>query len=166
NFWTNSTTELLASTSEKDRQARTRNRCHGEGYESVALIGLSLGDERLGLLQLNDRRKDRFTPDSIGLWEGLADYLAVALAKLNADEELQKSEARLRKFYESGLVGVIYWNMDGIITDANDKFLEMVGYSREDLVAGRIDWVTMTPPEYRDLDEDSMRELKSTGVNK
>ena len=36
-FWTNSTTALLAGTTEADRQARTRNRCNGEGYESVAL---------------------------------------------------------------------------------------------------------------------------------
>ena len=55
--------------------------------------------------------------------------------------------------------------MDGIITDANDKFLEMVGYTHEDLVAGRIDWVNITPPEYRYLDEHSVIELKATGVN-
>lgn len=79
---------------------------------------------------------------------------------------LQESEARLRRLYESGLIGVIYWNMDGVIKDANDKFLEMVGYTRQDLVAGRIDWVNMTPPEYRHLDESSTIELKATGVNK
>ena len=56
--------------------------------------------------------------------------------------------------------------MDSVITDANDKFLEMTGYTRQDLLAGRIDWVNMTPPEYRHLDEDSVRELKATGVNK
>jgi PAS domain S-box-containing protein len=55
-FWTNCTTELLATTTEADRLARTRNRCNGEGYESVALIPLRVGDERLGLVQLNDRR--------------------------------------------------------------------------------------------------------------
>ena len=60
-FWTNCTSELLASTSEADRQARTRNRCNGEGYESVALIALRHGGETIGLLQLNDRAKDRFT---------------------------------------------------------------------------------------------------------
>ena len=48
-FWTNCTTKLLAETSEADRQARTRNRCNGEGYESVALIALKFGDQRLGL---------------------------------------------------------------------------------------------------------------------
>ena len=83
-----------------------------------------------------------------------------------AEETLRQSEERLRRFYESGLLGVIYWNMNGQIVDANDKFLEMVGYQRGDLVAGRIDWVNMTPPEYRHLDDRSVEELKTTGVNK
>jgi hypothetical protein len=52
-FCTSCTTELLATTTDADRQASTRNRCNGEGYESVALIALRVGDEKLGLLQLN-----------------------------------------------------------------------------------------------------------------
>lgn len=83
-----------------------------------------------------------------------------------AEEALLQSEQRLRRLYESGLFGVMYWNMDGVITDANDKFLEMLGYTREDLIAGRIDWINMTPPEHRHLDEKSVIELKATGVNK
>ena len=47
-FWTNCTTELLASTTEADRQSRTRNRCNGEGYESVALIRLHVGSSNWG----------------------------------------------------------------------------------------------------------------------
>ena len=77
-----------------------------------------------------------------------------------------RAKMRLRRFYESGLLGVIYWTMNGQIVDANDKFLEMVGYERADLVAGRIDWINMTPPEYRHLDAHSVEELKATGVNK
>jgi signal transduction histidine kinase/ActR/RegA family two-component response regulator len=87
-FWTNCTTELLAGTTEADRQANTRNRCNGQGYESVALIALRVGEEQLGLLQLNDKRRGRFTPEIISLWERLADYLAVALAKTRAEEAL------------------------------------------------------------------------------
>jgi PAS domain S-box-containing protein len=83
-----------------------------------------------------------------------------------AEEALRASEQRFRRFYESGLLGVIFWNMEGVVTDANDKFLNMVGYSREDLTAGRIDWVRMTPPEQRHLDEASAKELKATGINK
>ena len=89
-FWTNSTTQLLASTTETERKAQTRNRCHGQGYESVALIPLRMGEQRLGLLQLNDRRRGVFTPELIRFWERLADQLAVAVAKFLADEELHR----------------------------------------------------------------------------
>ncbi|MEO8391580.1 MAG: PAS domain S-box protein, partial [Chloroflexota bacterium] len=82
-----------------------------------------------------------------------------------AETQLRESEERLRRFYNSGLLSVIYWNMDGQIVDANDKFLEMVGYDRDELAAGQIDWINMTPPEYRWLDERSIAELKATGVN-
>jgi len=88
-FWCNCTTELLAATSAGDRQSRTRNRCNGEGYESVALIPLHLGTKCLGLLQLNDRSKGRFKLETITLLERLAGYLAVALAKFRAEEQLQ-----------------------------------------------------------------------------
>jgi PAS domain S-box-containing protein len=56
--------------------------------------------------------------------------------------------------------------MDGVITDANDKFLEMVGYTREDLESGKINWAEMTPSEYRFLDEQSVKDLTTYGANK
>jgi two-component system, LuxR family, sensor kinase FixL len=82
-----------------------------------------------------------------------------------AEHALNESEYRLHRFYESGLFGVIFWNMDGKITDANDKFLSMVGYTREELVEGKVDWVGITPPEYAALDAQSTMELRSTGIN-
>ena len=81
-----------------------------------------------------------------------------------AEDALRRSERRLSTLYESGMFGAFYWNMDGAITGANDKFLEMVGYSRADLEAGRVHWTEMTPPEYAPLDERSVAELKATGV--
>ncbi len=87
-------------------------------------------------------------------------------AAYDREAVVRESQARLLRFYDSRLLGVIYWNMDGKITDANDTFLEMVACAREDLAAGRIDWIHMTPPEYRHLDEASAQELKSAGVNK
>jgi PAS domain S-box-containing protein len=87
-FWTNSTTELLASTTEADRQARTRNRCNGEGYESVALIPLRASGETFGLLQLNDRRRGLFTARRISLFERLADSVALGLAHRKSQEAL------------------------------------------------------------------------------
>jgi len=94
-FWANSTTRLLATTSDTERQTRTRNRCNGEGYESVALIPLNLGAERMGLLQLNDRREGMFSPEVIAQYERLAGYLAVGLAKSKADEKIRYQNAVL-----------------------------------------------------------------------
>ncbi len=82
------------------------------------------------------------------------------------EEALRKSEGRLRQIYESDMFGILYYNLDGSINDANDKFLEIVGYTRDALQAGQINWNKMTPPEYRLLDEHAIVELKSTGVTK
>ena len=90
--------------------------------------------------------------------------LATELAEARA--AARASEIRLRRLSDAGLLGVIYWNTTGQITDANDKFLQMLGYTRADLTAGRIDWLHLTPPEYRHLDEQSLVELKTTGVNR
>ena len=87
-FWTNSTSNLLAKTTEEDRQSQTRNRCNGVGYESVALIPLHSGFENFGLLQLNDHRKNLFSKELISIWERLSGHLAVALAKFIAEEEI------------------------------------------------------------------------------
>ena len=99
-FWTNSTSELLARTTEADRQARTRNRCHGEGYESVMLVPLRVGRETLGLLQINDRRRNRFTPDMIRFLERAAHNLTLALAQRQAIATLRRSEAHNRHLVE------------------------------------------------------------------
>ena len=87
-FWTNSTTELLATTTEEDRQARTRDRCNGEGYESVALIPLRAGEKTIGLLQLNDRRKDQFTPENIAFFEELGSSIGIAVEHKRADQHI------------------------------------------------------------------------------
>ena len=89
-FWTNGTTALLASTTPEQRQARTRNRCNGEGYESVALIPLADGSRILGLLQFNDRRTGRFTPERIAQYERVAGRLALALSQRLAADEIRR----------------------------------------------------------------------------
>lgn len=104
-FWTNSTTQLLASTSEEDRQARTRNRCNGEGYESVALIPLKTMDETLGLIQFNDSRTNMFTDNMIDFLERVSDYLSVAIAHRRSQELLQRSEERLSLAQQVGKMG-------------------------------------------------------------
>jgi PAS domain S-box-containing protein len=120
-FWTNSTTELLATSSEADRQARTRNRCNGEGYESVALLPLHFGLEQFGLVQLNDKRKGLFTPELIALWERLADHMAGAIAKFLAEEALKESEAQFHCLFDAMSEGVA---LHELVTDKDGKAVD------------------------------------------
>lgn len=73
--------------------------------------------------------------------------------------QLRQSEAKFRSIVESNIIGIIYWDINGNIIDANDAFLNMVDYTRDDLLSGRINWQEMTPPEYRSLDEEKLAEL-------
>ncbi len=102
-FWTNSTTDLLASTTEEDLLTRTRNRCHAEGYESVTLIPLKSDSEIIGLLQLNDRRRGRFTAELIRFYEGIAQSIGVVVARKRAEEALKNSEEQFRTSIENML---------------------------------------------------------------
>jgi len=126
-FWTNSTTRLLASTSEADRQARTRNRCNGEGYESVALVPLRFGGQTFGLLQINDHRPDRFSPATIALYERLATKLALALQGRRNLDALADSEKKFRLLYENAPVGIFTSSSRGQLLSANPALVRMLG---------------------------------------
>jgi len=77
-------------------------------------------------------------------------------------EALRESEARLQRLVESNIIGVIFSDFQGNVTMANDAYLQLTGYSREDLSLGKIRWTEMTPAEYRARDERAIAEIKST----
>lgn len=89
-FWTNSTSELLASTTEEDRQARTRNRCNAQGYESVGLIPLRSGNEIIGLLQFNDHRKNMLTLEMVKFFEEIGASIGISIARKQSEDALQE----------------------------------------------------------------------------
>src|SRR5829696_3495673 len=78
-------------------------------------------------------------------------------------ERLRTSEGRLRRAIEIETVGVIFFKTDGSITNANDAFLRMSGYSREDLAEGLVRWDEMTPPEWMPHSLKAIKEFESTG---
>src|SRR5207249_4595226 len=79
-------------------------------------------------------------------------------------DSLSQNERRLRRIVDSNMVGILFWQADGQVTDANDAFLALAGYTREDLVQGRVNWQDITPPEYRAEDQRAWDEMAVRGV--
>lgn len=75
----------------------------------------------------------------------------------------RNSESQFTHIKESNIIGIFSANFEGSITSANDAFLQMLGYTREDLLAGRIRWDRMTPPEYQQVSQRSQHELRTVG---
>ena len=80
-----------------------------------------------------------------------------------AQDALRASEARLRRVVESSMIGIFFWDVSGAVVEANDAFLEIIGYDREDLLAGRVDWSRLTPPEQAAADRHAIQQLLETG---
>jgi PAS domain S-box-containing protein len=103
--------------------------------------------------------------------------VALALARLEAIRRrkaiaenvalhsgLLARDKKIRRLVDANIVGIIIWEVEGRILEANDEFLRMVGYDREDLTAGRLHRTTLTPPEWRDRDARTVTELKQIGT--
>lgn len=80
-----------------------------------------------------------------------------------AQQELIESQIQLNSLLENNILGIANWNLDGRITKTNNAFLRMVGYNQEDLLMGRLRWKDLTPPEYVELNQFAIKELKEYG---
>jgi PAS domain S-box-containing protein len=78
--------------------------------------------------------------------------------------DLLARDRKIRRLVDANIVGIIIWEIEGRILEANDEFLRMVGYDREDLTAGRLHRTSLTPPEWRDRDARTVAELKRIGT--
>ena len=91
--------------------------------------------------------------DETGELQGFARVVRDFSDRHERDEKLRRSRARIRTTpSQSAIAGVIAGEFDHV-PEVNDAFLDLVGYSREDLLAGRLNWPDLTPLEYAPLDE-------------
>ncbi len=81
-----------------------------------------------------------------------------------AQARSQESDERFQSFFNANLLGVLFGDVEGGIHAANDEFLRIVGYSREELEAGQLRWTDITPPEYLPLDAERIAEAQIHGV--
>jgi PAS domain S-box-containing protein len=132
---------------------------------SVLCLPLMKQAKLIGVLYLeNNLASHVFTPARISVLELLASQAAISLENARLYNDLREREARIRRLVDSNIVGVVFWDVQGRVTDANQAFLDMVGYAREDLVSGRIRWTELTPPEWRDADKQITAELTVAGT--
>jgi len=141
--------EQAAALRETDRKVMES----GKTIEAEELISNGLGQERIYL------SRKWPTYDDEGKISGIGCFAIDTTERKRIEEEVRKNEAKFRYIFESDMLGIIYWNLDGKITDANEAFLEMTGYSKEDLANGLISWADMTPPDCAEVDRKAVEEL-------
>ena len=114
-----------------------------------------------GLIKTAVKSRARIAEELERLQGRISELETAAADREQARRALEESDRRFRRLFDSDLVGIIFADVHGNITEANDFFLEMVGYQRDDLP---LRWDLMTPPEWRDSDEVQISKLVSTGV--
>ena len=119
----------------------------------------------IGVLYLENNLTPRvFVSARIAVLKLLASQAAMTLENARLYRDLAEREARIRRLVDANIVGIFIWDLEGRIPEANDAFLRMVGYSREDLASGRVHRTRLTPPEWRDRDARTVLELKQAGT--
>ena len=132
---------------------------------SVLCLPILKQTRLIGMLYLeNNVTTAAFTPARMVVLTLLASQAAISIENASLYRELAEREARIRRLVDANIIGIFVWDHDGRIIDANEAFLRIVGYGRDDLVSGRLRWRDLTPTEWRDADDRRVAELEATGT--
>jgi PAS domain S-box-containing protein len=141
-----------------------------EQLRSVLGVPLVVGDQLIGVVHVGSATPHHFTEREVRLLQLVAGRIALAIEQARLAEAEQAalararvSERRFARLVEANLIGVVVAEGDHIV-EANDAFLQMVGYTRADLDTGRLRWPELTPPEYAPLHVRALAELAERGV--
>ena len=135
--------------------------------QSVLCLPILRQSALIGILYLeNSLATHAFPPERVQILELLASQAAISLDNARLYANVRDSHDRIRRLVESNIIGIFFWDLQGSITDANDAFLRMTGYAKDDLKSGLLRWTDLTPPEYRETDTHAIEELKRTGSAK
>jgi PAS domain S-box-containing protein len=114
---------------------------------AAGFIAAVLAGTALALARLEAKRRRKTTEENVQLYS-----------------DLEERDKKIRRLFDSNIIGIIIWDIGGRIFEANDAFLRIVGYDREDLASGRLNRTDLTPPEWRDRDSSTVTELKRIGT--
>ena len=151
--------------------ARTHNPFSSDTYiaerhvRSVLCLPLINRGKLLGILYLeNSLARQVFTPDRVTILKVLASQASISLENSRLYRDLGDREAKIRRLVDANVLGIFFWNLEGVIIGANEAFLGMLGYGRADVVSGRVRYSELTPVDQRERDENMLAELKASGI--
>jgi PAS domain S-box-containing protein len=136
------------------------------GMISYLGVPISWPDGRLfGTICVRDNKRNEYSEAYLKLLLHFRDMLQADLKSMvRLHGEIEERETKIRRLVDANIIGIFVWDVEGRILEANDAFLRLIGYDREDVVAGRLRWTDLTPPEWLDRDERRwLPELKVTG---
>src|SRR6202045_4558228 len=133
----------------------------------ISYLGVPIGwpnGRIFGTICVRDNKRNEYSEAYLKLLLHFRDLLQAdlkSLARLHG--EIEEGETKIRRLVDSNIIGIFIWDFEGRILEANDEFLRMVSYDREDLVTGRVRWSDLTPPDWRDRNNARIERQKSSG---
>src|ERR1700741_2863365 len=118
-----------------------------------------------GTICVRDNKRNEYSEAYLKLLLHFRDMLQADLVSfVTLHSQLEKHEAKIRRLVDANIIGIIIWDLEGRILEANDAFLSMGGYDRDDLISGRLNRMDLPPPEWRERDARTDAELKMIGA--
>jgi PAS domain S-box-containing protein len=132
---------------------------------SVFCLALTNQTHLIGALYLEHNHAPRvFAPARTAVLKLLASQAAISIENSRLYRDLAEREAKVRSLVDANIIGIFTWHTDGRVFDANEEFLRIIGYSREDLASRRLRWTDFTLPEWHEPDARVMEQLKRGGA--
>ena len=132
---------------------------------SVLCLPLINQAKLIGVVYLENNLAPRvFAPSRIPVLKLLASQAAISLENARLYRDLAEREAKIRRLVDANIIGIFIWDIKGHVLEANDAFLRMVGYERQELMLGRVRWRDMTPAEWQDRGALAIQDLAMTGT--
>jgi diguanylate cyclase (GGDEF)-like protein/PAS domain S-box-containing protein len=133
---------------------RRRGRALQHGFQSSIGLPLQREHEILGAIAIYARESDAFDDEEIALLTELAGDIAYGIVNLRnriareeAEEHSRETERRFREMFEQAAVGLTRVDLNGVLVELNQKFCDMLGYPREELLGKAIKDITH-PDDY------------------
>ncbi len=132
---------------DQERRAKALEQRKAWLIATAVVVVAVLAAAALALARFEARRRRKATEENVQL-----------------QSDIEERDRKIRRLVDSNIIGIIIWEVEGRILEANDEFLRMVGYDREDLISGRLHRTTLTPPEWRERDARTVAELRRIGT--